>query len=238
MKKRTTRTSTVAGKNKPQNWRERPEFAANFPGIFPDKTAAYAIHRQSCKTPQAELNVLTPDINTLKTEPPEHEDLPGEGTFVLEPPAEAPVDGTGAFYLPFISNQFQCSPQQLPNVERQACQAMESHTPDNYYPKAVKGKRSSMCPCCDSDMQGGSLQAHLTVFHKISKEFARGLVMRRELIERIITTRGPLFCGKCSHSLEGEEMMSGFNRADQGMTFIIKFPGKFLQEDFYQENCK
>ncbi len=220
MKKRTTRTSTVAGKYRPQNWRERPEFAADFPCIFPDKAAAYAIHQHSCETPQAALNVLTPDINTLKTEPPEYEDLPEESTLVLEPPPEALVDGTGAFYLPLIPNQSKCSPQQLPNVEHQLSQATKSHTAD-YYPKTVKGQRSSMCPCCDSDMQGVSLQAHLIVFHKISKEFARGLVMRRELIERIITTQGPLFCEKCSHSLEGEEMMSGFNPADQGMTLVF-----------------
>ena len=144
MKRRTTKTSTVAGQYKPQNWTKKPEFAANLPSVIPDKPSAYAIERQNSKGSQAVPDMLTSDFYALKTEPPP--ELPDDSV-ALEPPPQASVDGTGVFYFSLIPNQGELFPhtplqqppymdsqplQQPPYMDSQPCKTPEaagSHRP-------------------------------------------------------------------------------------------------------------
>ncbi len=63
------------------------------------------------------------------------------------------------------------------------------------------------------------LQEHLITFHKISPEAAQGIVLRRNLVERIIATRGPILCQTCSHPVVQEELMQPFHQVPSGEGF-------------------
>ena len=65
------------------------------------------------------------------------------------------------------------------------------------------------------------LQEHLISFHKMSREAATGIVIRRNLMERITTTRGPILCKTCSDPVTQEEMTQPFHQDHPGFQFVL-----------------
>ena len=79
----------------------------------------------------------------------------------------------------------------------------------------------TMCPCCETTIQNNeALCDHLIVFHKMNRDFATGLAIRRELVKQIVTTRGPLLCMNCSQPVIGEELVDSFSDLTPGTRFI------------------
>ncbi len=48
-------------------------------------------------------------------------------------------------------------------------------------------------------------------FHKMNKDFAIGFLIRRALLQQIITTRGPLICKKCNEPMDEQDITRHLN---------------------------